>query len=280
MKRSAAILVLLAAACASSRPIPRPPDILAGIPRAKVLLVGTFHFASNRDTYKTKFAYDPTTTAHQADIAAVAVALASFRPTKVALEFEPDFQPKADQRYADYLGGKYELGANEIYQLGFRIARAAGLRRVDGIDTNGRNFEPQVDLEKWAKEHGQEAKLHDPIGAAYQRLYEYSDELKTKVPLRDTLLYMNSAEYVRLEHGDYLHGAFDVGAGSEYVGADSLAGWWYDRNLRMYENVRRLIASPGERVVVIVGAGHLPILRHLFETSPDIELVPVDSVLR
>lgn len=279
MRPLAAALIVFAA-CASTRPPLRPPDVLAGIPRAKVLLVGTFHFVANNDTYKTRFAYDPKTPAHQPDVVVVANALASFRPTKVGLEFEPDFQPKADQRYADYVAGKYELGANEVYQLGFRVARAAGLRRVDGIDTNGRNYEPPIDVEKWAKEHGQEAKLHDPIGAAYQKLYEYTDELKTKVPLRDTLLYMNSAEYVRLEHGDYLHGGFDVGAGSEYIGADSLAGWWYDRNLRMYENVRRLIASPGDRVIVIVGAGHLPILRHLLETSPDIELVPVDSVLR
>lgn len=218
--------------------------------------------------------------ARQAQIAEVDAALAAFRPTKVGLEFREESKAKIDQRYADFLAGKFEPGANEVYQLGFRVARAAGLARVDGIDVRGRNFEPEIDVAKWAKEHGQEAKLNDEIGAAYHRLYEYGDELKTKVPLRDYLLYVNSSEYVRLEHGDYLHGAFDVGAGNEYVGADSLAGWWYDRNLRMFENVRRLIASPNERIVVIVGAGHLPILRHLFESAPDIELVPLEQVLR
>jgi hypothetical protein len=33
-------------------------------------------------------------------------------------------------------------------------------------------------------------------------------------------------------------------------------------------------------VLVIVGAGHLPILRHLLESAPDIELISLDSVLR
>ena len=279
MKRLAALLLL--SACASSHPPLRPPDVLAGIPKTKVLLLGTFHFDDPKlDTYMPKFPYDTMSPARQQQIAAVAAALASFRPTKVALEFREESKAKIDQRYADYVAGKWELTANEVYQLGFRVAHAAGLPRVDGIDVWGGDMEGHADVETWAKEHGQEAKLNDAIGAAYQRLYEFGDEQKTKVPLRDYLLYLNSAEYVRLEHGDYLHGRFDVGAGKEYVGADSLTGWWYNRNLRIFENVRRLVSSPNERVLVIVGAGHLPILRHLFESAPDMEVVPVESVLR
>ena len=180
MSRLAAAALLLSAACATSPAPLRPPNILADIPKAKVLLVGTFHFDDPKlDTYKPKFPYDTASAARQKEIAGVAAALAAWRPTKVGLEFRADFKPKADQRYADYLAGKYELGANEIYQLGFRIARAAGVPRVDG--------------EKWVKEHGQEQLLHDRIGEAYKRLYESGDELKTKVPLRDYLLYINSA---------------------------------------------------------------------------------------
>ena len=280
MRRLAAAALLLSA-CAATRPPLRPPDVLAGIPKAKVLLVGTFHFDNPKlDTYKPKFSYDTMSPARQKEIAGVAAALAAWRPTKIGLEFREDFKPKVDQRYADYLAGKYELGVNEIYQLGFRIGRAAGVPRVDGIDVGGREYDLGVDGEKWVKEHGQGHLLHDRISDAYKRLYEYGDELKTKVPLRDYLLYLNSAEYVRLEHGDYLHGRFDVGEGNLYLGADDLAGWWYDRNLRMFENVRRLIASQRERVLVIVGAGHLPILRHLLESAPDIELVPLESALR
>jgi Family of unknown function (DUF5694) len=280
MRRLAAAALLLSA-CAAAHPPLRPPDVLADIPKAKVLLVGTFHFDDPKlDTYKPKFPYDTMSAARQKEIAGVAAALAAWHPTKIGLEYREDFQPKAEQRYADYLAGKYELGANEIYQLGFRVGPAAGVPRVDGIDAAGREYDLGVDGEKWVKEHGQEHLLHDRIGDAYKRLYEHGDELKTKVPLRDYLLYLNSAEYVRLEHGDYLHGRFDVGEGNLYLGADDLAGWWYDRNLRIFENVRRLIKSPQERMLVIVGAGHLPILRHLLETAPDIELVPLDSVLR
>ena len=134
MKHLAAIAVL-AAACASSHPPLRPPDVLAGVPKAKVLLVGTFHFDDPKlDTYKPKFPYDTMSVARQREIAGAAAALAAWRPTKIGLEFREDFKPKA--------------------------------------------------------------------------------------------------------------------------------------------------ASPRERVLVIVGAGHLPILRHLFESVPDIELVPLESALR
>src|SRR5262245_1416636 len=274
----AALLSLACLACAGTRPLQPPP--IVSVPRAKVLLVGTFHFYdASHDAYKPKHPYDPMTPEHQREIAALVEALAKFRPTKIALEFDSEFQPKADQRYADYLAGKYELKANEIYQVGFRLGRVAGVKTLSGIDVKGREFEPPVDLQKYATEHGQMALASEPFDALYKKLYEYDDELKTRVPLRDFLLYINSPQRVRLGHGHYLTGGFHVGAGGEYPGADSLTGWWYNRNLRIYENIHRLIASSDDRIVVLIGAGHLPILEHLAGSAPDVELIALDDLL-
>lgn len=52
-----------------------------------------------------------------------------------------------------------------------------------------------------------------------------------------------------------------VGAGSNFLGADTTARWWH-RNFRMYANVQKY-AQPGQRVLVIAGAGHTAILRDL-----------------
>ena len=277
--RLIAVLSLASAACAAARPV-RPPDVVRLEPRAKVLLVGTFHFDdAGLDAYKPKYRFETMSPQRQKEIAAVVEALAKFRPTKIALEFDSEFQPKADQRYAEYLAGRYELKANEIYQIGFRLGRMAGVKKLYGIDVKGRRYEPEVDLLQYAKEHGQMALADEPFEARYKQLYEYDDALKTRLSLRALLLYANSPERVRLGHGVYLTREFHVGAGDEYPGTDSLTGWWYNRNLRIYENIHRLIESPNDRIVVLIGAGHLPILKQALESAPDVELVALKDVL-
>ena len=62
-----------------------------------------------------------------------------------------------------------------------------------------------------------------------------------------------------------------VGAGDTYVGADLLAKW-YDRNIRIFSDLQR-IAQPGDRVLVIFGAGHAAILRELIANDSRLELV-------
>jgi len=46
----------------------------------------------------------------------------------------------------------------------------------------------------------------------------------------------------------------------DYAGPDLLAAW-YQRNIRIYHNIVKLIESPNERILVIYGSGHLPWLR-------------------
>jgi hypothetical protein len=155
--------------------------------------------------------------------------------------------------------------------------------RLDCIDVMGRHFPDELntmdEARVYAKSRGEEARLDDGWDARFKQLYEYDDGLKPVMPLRNYLLYLNSPPRLRLGHGTYLTGYFKVGAGDKYCGADDLAAYWYDRNLRIFANLLRLVRSPEERIVVIFGAGHLPILRHLAESSPDLRLIEVRDVL-
>jgi predicted proteasome-type protease len=66
-----------------------------------------------------------------------------------------------------------------------------------------------------------------------------------------------------------------VGEDTTYVGADVVAQY-YKRNLRIFANIED-VAEPGDRILVIFGAGHLPYLRPLIEASPQMEFVdPLD----
>lgn len=255
-------------------------------PRPKLLLVGVFHFQdAGLDAYKPKHAFEPLTERRQREIADVVARLAAFKPTKVLIEAEPDFQPKADERLRAYLAGTFSLAdrPNEIYQLGFRLAQAAGLTRVECIDAPGRDYPgmPQTmeELRALAAKQGEAALLDGPWDARFTALYEHDDELKSSLPLRESLLYVNSEGRLRRGHGHYLTGLFRVGAGGNFLGADNLAGYWYDRNLRIFANLLHAAEKPTDRLVVIFGAGHLPILRHAAQCSPELELVELRDVL-
>jgi hypothetical protein len=70
----------------------------------------------------------------------------------------------------------------------------------------------------------------------------------------------------------------DTDEAALYAKSDLLTNW-YKRNIRMMTNVAR-ISSPGDRVLLIVGSGHLGILRDFAAASPGFCLADTRSFLR
>ncbi|HEX2204091.1 MAG TPA: DUF5694 domain-containing protein [Longimicrobium sp.] len=257
-------------------------EVLGG-PRAKVMLLGVFHFQdAGLDSYKPRFPFDVLAPGRQREVEEVVERVARFQPTRVAVEQPASQQPRLDSLYAEYAAGRWTPRSNEIYQIGFRLAKRLGHAGVHAADARRRWYADLTDslIQARARELGQ-ARLLDGgtrWDTLYTRLYEHDDSLKTVRTLRETFLYINSPARVRAGHGAYLTGSFGLGAGDDYLGADMRTAW-YNRNLRIFENLRRLVRSPEERIVLVVGAGHLPILRHLVESSPELELVEVSEYL-
>lgn len=267
-----------------------PPDLFSDHPKTKVMLLGVFHFTNpGLDDYQQQYRMDVESEERQDQIREVVEKLEAFQPTKVGLEFSPSVQTKMDSLYRRYQLGQFDLPANEIYQLGFRLARTNGLERVRGIDAEGRAYSTISELSE--EEYQQLAKKYTKIGLkakpgtriwnpTYEELYAYGDSLKTDIPLREYLLYLNSKERIQKGHGIYLVDSFKFGIGrkEDYFGAD-MKTRWYNRNLRILQNLYRIIESPEDRVLVVIGAGHLPILRHGVIASPELELVRVNEYL-
>ncbi len=67
-------------------------------------------------------------------------------------------------------------------------------------------------------------------------------------------------------YGGYLIGDFKLG---DFRGADALAMYWYDRNLRIFRNIQRVTISPNDRILVLFGAGHIEILDQLLRSSSE-----------
>ena len=85
-----------------------------------------------------------------------------------------------------------------------------------------------------------------------------------------TLLYMNSEARVAQDVGYYFQLA-RYGEPGDYAGPDLLAEW-YRRNVRIFNNVTKLVTTPEDRILLIFGAGHLGWLRQDFASDPTLRL--------
>ena len=261
----------------------------------EIMLLGTFHFEDEgRDRYKPKRQLE--ISARQAEIREIIERLAAFEPTKVAVEFAALQQRAVDQDYGAFLQDAFELSGSEHHQLGFRLAQRLGHERVYAVDAWGRFYEPPRDLdqedalgkqaapfdphealETYARKHGQ-AHVLTQWSEYYLERYTRLDERKTQQTLRETLLELNQLPNILAMHGHYLVDHFKVGTRHEYLGVDAITAW-YNRNLRIFANLQRITEPPGERLLVVYGAGHIPILRHCAEASPEYDLVEVSEYL-
>jgi hypothetical protein len=104
-----------------------------------------------------------------------------------------------------------------------------------------------------------------------------ADSLMRNATVTEIVRVLNSPR-ADSAHGIYM-AALRVGADTSYAGANVTARW-YERNLKIASNVLRLIESPSDRVLVIIGAAHGPILREILERVPGVRVVPPGDALR
>jgi len=189
---------------------------------AKVMLIGTFHFANpGLDVVKTDV-IDVTSAESQAYLEALTTRLAAFKPTRLLLEFAPERAADMNEKYQAWLQGDWELEVNETYQLGFRIARKAGLQRVDGYDNSDVAW-PYEELSAYAKAHAPETwqQFEQTIADHTQRIQREQTELD----LRQLLISSNDPDMLRANKDLYLL-SNAIGAGDSFIGADAAAAWW------------------------------------------------------
>ena len=236
---------------------------------AQVMLIGTFHFSNpGRDTVKVGD-FDVLSPESQAWLQAFAQRLAKFKPTQVLLEYNPGNEELINRRYADYLAGDYELEVNEIYQLGFRIAKLSGLKAVKSFDHRDLNWNAEPMFE-YARQHDSpEMKAFNQI---IENVTDEQNRAMQTMNLGELLKYYNDPQQDRVNMDLYL-ATNAIGAGDGFSGADATASWWH-RNFRMYANIQKA-AHPGDRIIAIGGQGHTAILRTLLATDKRLQAVSV-----
>jgi hypothetical protein len=251
---------------------------LLGEPAIEVLLLGTFHFAdAGLDAYKPEVDFDPMDPNRQREIEGVVDCLARWGPAKIAIEWSASDQERLDARYQSMRSGERALTANEIDQIGIRLATRLDHERVHAVDVRGRWYQPEVDIDAYVVDQGQQERVDDGWNERFTALYRYEDQLKARHSLREHLLFANEPQRLLAKHGHYLVGWVKAGEGAEYPGIDGVSAW-YNRNLRIFGNLQR-IARPGDRLLVLIGSGHVPVIRHAVEASPEFRLIEVADVI-
>lgn len=243
-------------------------------PWPQVMVVGTTHFANPGNDRAKTMMDDVLSPKRQAEIEAVVASLARFKPTKIAVEREPAQGERLNASYRAYLGGTYELTRNEIDQIALRLAKRLGHHEVYAIDHKmGLDFDGAM---RFAMQNGQQDEVAK-FGQTIQRIETYFNKLYASSTIAGILAAHNND--AQADEGIAVYQLLGrIGKDSVYAGAD-IASDWYKRNMRIYANLLR-ITRPDDRVLVLIGSGHRPLLRQFLLQTPGVEFVPTSPYLK
>lgn len=258
-----------------------PAEKIRNKEKAQLMIMGTFHFRDQGlDGYKPKFSVDILSEKRQKEVEALVDEIAKFNPTKIAIEWKKDKDQRiTDSLYNEYLEGRYKLRENEVFQVAFRLGKKLGHKKLYCVDAPARGFDNIPDEKIWSEQNNQKKYLDTTYGPMYDVWLKSEDSLKAVKPLKDHLLYLNTEESQMLNLGLYLYGSFRLAANDEYVGADGVM-WWYNRNLRILSNLLQLAEDKNDRIFMMIGAGHVPILKHAAKATPEVKYVEITDYIK
>jgi hypothetical protein len=258
-------LAVLALVAAGTVPVfAQAPPVLEA--RPGILVLGSIHFqGSEADLFSTPVS-DILSEKRQREVVQMVEALKRYRPTKIAVEVTPASLGKLNEQYQAYLKGERQLGADETDQIAFRLAKELGHAKLYAADT-------QLDMDFEgvfaAAKNGQQALIDKAMGEGRKAV----DEIKRRLAsgtIGELFHWFNSPEMLAANHRPYLYLA-QIGTAEDPKGIDVLAGW-YKRNLLIYGNLVRLVESPDERILLLIGQGHAKLLSEYIAESPNLRL--------
>ncbi|MBS0297044.1 MAG: hypothetical protein JSR45_12090 [Proteobacteria bacterium] len=248
----------------------------------KVMVFASAHFANQSlDRHNVKVD-DVLTSRRQAEVAALAEALAHFKPTKIALELESDEADLSLPGYQRFSDSDLQKDRREQVQLGFRIARKLGLATVYGVDEKahpgGYDYFPIGPVMAWGHSHAQGAASLAKADAAVVAMVDQMNALQANHSLLQLSAMANQPAEIERLHREAYYRMLSLGDAQGQPGA-ILNGMWYLRNARIFAKVEQ-ISRPGDRVLVIFGGGHAYWLRHFARETPGFALVEPNTVLK
>lgn len=272
-------------ACTASKPSP------SATPTTDILLLGCNHFSQ---LYKADLPQsDILSPRRQQELAQVRAGLLRYRPEAILIERQPDQQARIDSLYQLYRQGRLDLatlpdGRAEAYQLGFALGKQLGLPRIWCVDAPGGTSQSILhegkNIELYKEGTARLREVVVPVDQGFTSgattLPQYLRRLNDPALLGQlhTLVYRTPARVTdgRLKPDPMVDAGF---LNPHYVGAEFISVF-YNRDLKIYSNiVTTQLAAPARRVLLIMGARHVPSLQGIFGTDPAYRVVPAGPYL-
>ena len=258
--------------------------------KTNVVLIGIYHFNNpGFDQSKVKDR-DILTEANQAALERISnKLLKKYKPNKVFVEYSYAKRANLNQMYSLYKNGKpyYSLDTlkniflkrfypeNEIFQLGFRLARKAGNEAIYAMDFDEVPIRFDLIKSKLAKNSSLNYKDYEKKLAEMSNSFNLALE---KNSLEEVLKDLNTAEQYRRNKGLYISFLNRISEIPDFFGAELVANW-YKRNLIMYGNIQNQVAETDQNIVVIAGVGHGAIMEELIKNDDRFNLIKISQIL-
>ena len=277
-RQATVTLLFISAPLQSCRTVESTPAPLGDSP-IQVLVIGTYHMGNPGLDVVNMEAEDVTSARRQAELASLTADLAAFEPTLIAVESESDRPGFLDSRYARFDPDRDLLSErDETVQIAYRLAANAGIERVVGIDVQEGevSFFPFDAVRAFAVKSGRSGEIDALISTLEQKGMAFKGQ-QADSTISELLETMNDPSSIDEEHRLFYYGMLGLGDETEQPGA-ALNYGWYARNALIFSRLAATV-QPGDRVVVVYGAGHAYWLRHFVEETPGFELVELGDLI-
>jgi len=258
--------------------------------KQEVLIIGSFHFNNpNFDAIKTE-AFNVLADKPQQELEAITEKIKKFNPDKIFVEWDFDKQGELDSLYQLYVKGSYNkyiekykstdqfafYNENEMFQLAFRAGKKTGLNKIYGIDYFvSLPFDTVMNSIKKAKQ----IDLKNEIDNFVKKSAEESNLKRKTLGLTQLLLDLNTESSRNANAGFYLRSLNKAGSNESFAGAFSVSEW-YRRNLYMYSLVQKITLSTDKKIVILLGAGHISMIKEFIELENKFKIVELKDVLK
>ncbi len=199
----------------------------------------------------------------QREIERVVDALSEWQPDIVAVEVLREEQATLDRVYGEYLKGE-ELPEGwkrgEVVQIGFRLAKRLGHRRLLAVDCF-----PDFGMEGLEPEAVREFMGYVPPGLEDYVSRTLKEMGQGERSVGEYLLALNDGPLSEFNDALMLSSAV------AYPDSDTAYGVlsnWFVRNVCILRNLYSSLREGTERVLLMYGSGHVPFLRYALSTSP------------
>ncbi len=251
----------------------------------QALLIGTFHYHNpGADVAQTK-SFDILSDAAQAELEEISEKIKAYQPDQVLVEWPYDEQHELDSLYQLFLEDSYFTNdslsdfhlKNEIFQLGFRVAKKAGLKSVQAVDYRNTEFpfDSLMTVAALQKQTDLQKQFMDGIERFTQ---EFDEKIESGASLLDMTYYLNTEELRKFSNEFQTQVPLLVGHRNNFVGA-YLASEWYRRNLYMWSLAQKATQPDDQRVMLLLGSSHIALIKNFIDKNPEWSTVELKEIM-